>query len=419
MDAPRRFLIFLVVGLSPTCGCQSQVNAPPDPFAQTPQRAAEGQTAAAGQSVPGKSISQVTADGRLTGAGAPDPEDPYEPQTADKKPSTWSKIASALSPDSIEKSFKEVAGKGPNESYAKSCYADGDKLFAEKKYPEAAEKYAEAADRWPDSLLAEDALYMAGESYFFADQYSKARDKFDELTKGYENSRHLDRITARQFAIGRYWETKGRDHYTLAPNFFDKTRPWFDTHGSGIKVYEGIRLNDPTGPLADDAVMAQATAYFVDERHEDAAYQYEVLRKDYPQSEHQKQAHLLGLQSYMNSYQGPQYDVSPLAKAEKLSDHTLKIFGPQLQEEKARLEQAREAVRAQLAEREYDLGEYYRRLGYNRAARAHYANVQRDWPGTKFADLAKERSDSTIGKPDEPPDYFPWLTKWLGNRERR
>jgi len=421
MDAPRRFLKLLIVGLAPIClwpvsGCRSQVNAPPDPFAQTAQQAADARAAQTGDAVPGRSISQVTPDGRVTGAGAPS-KDPYE-APAEEKPSTWSKVASALSPESIEGSLKEVAGKGPDETVAKTLYAEADKLFAEKKYVEAAEKYAAAGGRWPDSLLEEDALYMSGESYFFADQYSKARDKFDELTKNYENSRHLDRITARQFAIGRYWETKGRDHYTLTPNFFDKTRPWFDTHGSGIKVYENIRLSDPTGPLADDAVMAQATAYFVDERHEDAAYQYEVLRKDYPQSEHQKQAHLLGLQSYLNAYQGPQYDVTPLAKAEKLSDHTLKIFGSQLQDEKSRLEQAREAVRAQLAEREYDLGEYYRRLGYNRAARAHYANVTKDWPGTKFAELAKERSDSTLGKPDEPPDYFPWLTNWLGNREK-
>ena len=84
-----------------------------------------------------------------------------------------------------------------------------------------------------------------------------------------------------------------------------------------------------------------------------------------------------------------------------------------------RLEQAREAVRAQLAEREYDLGEYYRRLGYNRAARSHYGAVIKDYPSTRFAEMAKERSDSTVGLPDEPPDYFPWLTKWLGNRNKQ
>ena len=255
---------------------------------------------------------------------------------------------------------------------------------------------------------------MLGESYFFADRYSKASVALNQLLKKYENSRHLDRAINRQFALARYWDEKGRDYAMLSPNFLDKTRPWFDTHGSGIKVYETIRLQDPTGPLADDAVMAQATAYFRDDRHEDAAYQYEILRKDYPQSEHQQQAHLLGLQSYMNSYQGPQYDRTPLKKAETLVDSTLRNLSHQMPEEKPRLQQAQAAIRAQMAERDYDMGEYYRRLGYNRAARQHYAVVLRDFSDTKFATLAAEKMKATESLPDSPPDHFPWLTKWLG-----
>jgi outer membrane protein assembly factor BamD (BamD/ComL family) len=82
-------------------------------------------------------------------------------------------------------------------------------------------------------------------------------------------------------------------------------------------------------------------------------------------------------------------------------------------EERPRLQQAKEAIRGQIAERDYDLGEYYRRLGYNRAARSHYAVVLRDFPDTKFAELAQQRMQQTEGLAPEPPDYFPWLTKWL------
>ncbi|MGC3969867.1 MAG: tetratricopeptide repeat protein [Pirellulales bacterium] len=147
---------------------------------------------------------------------------------------------------------------------AREAYTAGHTLFQEKKYAEAADKFEEAAERWPDSLMEEDALYMQGESLFFDDQYHASRNAFDTLVKKYENSRHLDRVTARQFAIGRFWDSKGKDHAMLAPNFFDKTRPWFDTHGNGLKCYENIRLSDPTGPLADDALMAQSTAYFIE-----------------------------------------------------------------------------------------------------------------------------------------------------------
>src|SRR5689334_17918049 len=122
MDAPRRLLIFLFVGLPLACGCQSKVNAPPDPFAQTPQKA---------------------LDGRITGAGAPS-EQPGEP-IPEENPSTWQKITKALSPDSVESSLKAVAGRAPNEAVAKSLYSEADNLFAEKKFDEAAEKFEEAA----------------------------------------------------------------------------------------------------------------------------------------------------------------------------------------------------------------------------------------------------------------------------------
>lgn len=409
MEARRLWIVVAVGGaLSWQTGCRAPVAAPSDPFATKPQTAASFTPPPA----PGQSISPVSYE-------AADPKSPPPGASLNGLPDDstvpwWQQASQSLSSKELKKQYKSLTGRAPDENVARTAYNEGDALFREGKYAEAAEKFAVAVDRWPDSLLEEDALYMLGESYFFADRYGKARNTFDQLLQKYENSRHLDRVTTRQFAIGRFWDETGRDHYLMAPNFTDKTRPWFDTHGNGLKVYENIRLTDPTGPLADDAVMAQGTAYFLDERYEDAAFQYEILRKDYPQSDHQKQAHLLGLQSYLNSYQGPQYDPTALKKAETLVDSTLRNLGHQLAEERPRLQQAKEAIRAQQAEREYDLGEYYFRLGYNRAAQQHYANVLRDFPDTKFADLARQRMEKTETLPPEPPDYFPWLTKWLG-----
>jgi len=65
--------------------------------------------------------------------------------------------------------------------------------------------------------------------------------------KQYENSRHLDRVVVRDFAIARYWETEADKHMAFVPIL--RTRPclYFDPLGNGIAVYESIRLNDPPG----------------------------------------------------------------------------------------------------------------------------------------------------------------------------
>lgn len=409
MEARRLCHAFCLVATLIVAGCRTPA-APADPFAAKPVPPSEASPAPGGTSAPGQSIQQVAYS-------EPVPGQSLNQELTEEKPSLWQRMSSSMSSKEIKKTYKKAVGRAPDEAVARQAYNEGDALFREGKYDDAAKKFAIVVDRWPDSLLEEDALFMMGESYFFADRYNKSCTAFNDLLKKYENSRHLDRVIVRQFALGRYWEEKGRDHNMVVPNFTDKTRPWFDTHGNGIKVYENIRLTDPTGPLADDAVMAQGTAYFRDERFEDAGYQYEILRKDYPQSEHQKQAHLLGLQSYMNAYQGPQYDQTPLKKANTLVDSTIRNLGNAMPEERPRLEQAKEVIRAQTAERDYDLGEYYRKRGYNRAARTRYAVVLRDFPDTKFAGLAQQRMQDTEGLPDEPPDRLPWLTKML-ERER-
>ena len=90
----------------------------------------------------------------------------------------------------------------------------------------------------------------------------------------------------------------------MTPNGYDQTRPWLDTLGHAIKTYDNIRLNDPTGPRADDAIMATANIYFQRGRFDDADYHYSLLRREYPRSELQFEAHLLGLQAKLRKYQG-------------------------------------------------------------------------------------------------------------------
>ena len=267
-------------------------------------------------SMPGVSLKDYKAD---TGGGA--------------EPTGWDRFKSK----NIKRLYYKWTGRSPNEAIARQAYADGDALFKAGKYAEAAEKYKIAHVRWPESTLEEDALYMMGEAYFFSDQYYRSSETFAKLLKQYENSRHLDRVVVRDFAIARYWETEADKHMAFVPNFTDKTMPYFDPLGNGISVYESIRLNDPTGPLADDATFATANAYFLHRRYEDADYHYELIRKEYPHSDFQVQAHLLGLRAKLRTYQGPEYDDKSLGDSEKLIDVTLKQFGAEIPDERERL----------------------------------------------------------------------------------
>jgi len=324
-----------------------------------------------------------------------------------KKGFEWSDLA----PENMYKNMKKAAGYGPDEKIARKSLEEGEALFRQKKYAEAIEKFKTAADRWPDSTLEEDAQFLLGESYFFTDHYPKAFDTYADLLKKHDNTRYLDTVMKREFAIGRYWEQLYHKdpQWPITPNLTDKTRPKFDTFGYAIKAYETIRQHDPNGPLADDSVMATANAYFVIGHYEQAAYHYDLLRKEYATSEFQPQAHVLGLQAKLRMYQGKDYDGVPLKEAEEIVQ-ALKQFDKQLGAEKERIQQTAREIVEKKAEREWNMGQYYEKKKYFGAARFYYDGLIKEYPTTQHAELARARLDQIRDKPDVPPNHFKFLT---------
>ncbi|MCR4414069.1 MAG: outer membrane protein assembly factor BamD [Thermoguttaceae bacterium] len=330
-------------------------------------------------------------------------------------------ILDSLSPSNLYKQVKTLAGYGPNEQVARQAYQQGQRLFDEKRYDEAAKQFATAADRWPDSPLEEDALFMYAESLFFSDQYAKAEDAYEKLLKKYQYSRYVDKAVARQFAIGRYWEQfhAAEPHWPITPNFGDKTRPMFDTWGYALKCYEHVRLNDPTGPLADDSLMATATAYYNRGRFEDAAFHYDLLRKEYPKSEHAMNASLLCLDAKQRIYQGPLYDGTPLRDADEVADQTLTRFGPALGEKRGLVLDTKNQIVEQKAEREWAMAQYYDKNHYYGAARFYYQSLVDEYPNTRYGEAARQRLAQIKDLPAEPPDRFGWLNKIVNPKKRR
>jgi len=324
-----------------------------------------------------------------------------------------------LSPENVYKNTKVMLGYGPDENIAKAAFQEGEALYAQKKYTEAAAKFKTAASRWPDSPLEEDALFYLGECYFFTDQYPKAQDTFGQLLKKYDNSRYLDTVASRQFNIGRFWEEQYNEHpaWPVVPNLTDKTRPWFDTFGNAIKAYEFVQMYDPTGPLADDSVMAVGNAYFLKGRYEDAAFEYDKLRKDYPKSSHQLNAHLLAMKAKREIYQGEFYDATPLEETGKIADQLLNQFPDQLGPEKSRVLQTRNEVDQQKAARDLAVAQYYEKRKQYGAARYYYRAMLKEYPNTEPARVAQARLEAIKGKPDKPPERFGWLVDLFSTKD--
>lgn len=308
--------------------------------------------------------------------------------------------------------LKDKFGMGPDEKAAEMLYAEGEALFRSQDYSAAVKKFKTASARWPDSRIEQDALFYKAESEFFGKQYPEAVDTYTMLLDKYPNSQHLDKVVRRQFDIARYWEEhhQHEPHWATTPNVLDETRPLFDTLGRALKTYENIRLNDPTGPLADDSIMASGNSYFLRGRYADADYHYQLLRTEYPQSEHQFEAHILGLQCKLRIYQGEDYDAAPLTEAKKIVKQLKIQFAGELDaEERERLAEVQGQLNQKLAERELKMAKYYDDGEHYGSAKFYYGQIVRDFPGTPIAEQAKERYLELGGEPDHPSSNMEWL----------
>jgi outer membrane protein assembly factor BamD (BamD/ComL family) len=323
---------------------------------------------------------------------------------------------SDLAPAAIWENVKEAAGYGPNEQVARALFEEGEEFYRQKRYAEAAARFKAAASRWPDSPLAEDALFLAGESYFFIDKYPEANDSYSRVLEKYKHTRHLDRISARVFAIGRYWDQLHAvdPGWVFSIDPFDSSRPWIDPLGHALKAYESVRMNDPTGPLADDSLMATANALFTRNRYEEAANYYDTLSKHYAKSEHLLDASLLEMKSRLKMYQGPMYDGAPLAKAGETADQLLAQFPGQLGEHRDLVIRTKNQVVEKTAERDWAMAQYYENRKLYGAARFYYQAILKDYPQTLVAGHARSRLEQIRGLPDEPPNRFRWLTDMFG-----
>lgn len=325
--------------------------------------------------------------------------------------------------DGLMASAKASVGLGPNEAAAKEqfevamgIYKNASQLEGRDRLSEfdkAAKAFSRAAARWPKSSVEEDALFYRAESLFFAERYPKAESEFGGVVSKYTSSRHIDAISRRRFQIAKYW----LDHHeegsqpAIVPNFTSRDRPTFDNFGNAIKILERIRLDDPTGELADDATMLAANACYNAGKIYRADELLNDLRRSFPNSEHQYRAHMIGLQCKIQLYQGPSYDAGPLDDAEELVRQMRRQFPGESANDTEYLAKAYKDVRMNRALREMSLARYRDRRQEYRAARTQYERVAREFADTSLAATAQRRLEELGGAPDLPPQRLEWLAR--------
>lgn len=288
-------------------------------------------------------------------------------------------------------------------------------LVEAEKYAEAEPGFRALAKKYKDKPIEEDAMFYIAECQFLQKQYPSAQDSYDELLNKYTGSRHIEKVTRRLFAIANYWlnapkpasevelaayeegkltkempapDKPGPGANRLMPNFSDKSRPVLDASGRALQALKSIWLKDPTGPLADDALMMAATWHLRNKDFREADHYYTIIREQYPKSEHLQLSYVLGSHSKMMTYQGARYDGRQLEEARKLTQSTIKLF-PRSPQRK-QLERDLASMKMQSAERDWEVAQLYMRKGHPKSAAVYCRSLLEDYPNTPYAGQARE-----------------------------
>ncbi len=289
--------------------------------------------------------------------------------------------------------------------------------FEAGKYEETIKLSKKAAKEFKETTLGEKAQFYLAESYFALGRYAKAQDSYDQLFEDYPSTRYVEPATRRLFFIGKEWlqiaepvakteimqvsgekviedssepPGKPRDptlRVPLLPNFHDRSRPVFDTQGNALRSLKSIWMNDPTGPLADDALMLTATYYQRHQNYVEADRYFEILREEYPDSPHLESAFVLGAHVKQMSYQGPYYEGQDLEGARKLKEQSLQLFP--VSSHRQQIRKDLDELYLQEAERLWAKVQYYEKKNKPKAIAIACVKLVAEYPDTGYAKEAR------------------------------
>jgi TolA-binding protein len=322
---------------------------------------------------------------------------------------------------------------------AERLYDAGEYRAAENAFKRLAKQRARAgatwSSRWQELLarekppadlyggygdpIEEDALFMVAESQFAQEKYPWAQDSYGSLLEKYPSTRHLDGVTRRLFYIAQVWldvpttvpgtndvelvshEDDGSNtpnievhsgpaHWPVTPNLVDRSEPLFDTDGRALQALEAIWRYDATGPLADDALMLQATYYHRKGDYVEAARLYKLVRDQYPDSQHFQDAFLLGSHVTLASYTGPEYEGAPLEEAGDLKQTARQMFVNLTDEQRQRLDSELTRIDEAKVERLWTYVEFYRRKNQPVSVALYCNMIVNEFPDSQYAQRASE-----------------------------
>ncbi|HTU19063.1 MAG TPA: tetratricopeptide repeat protein [Gemmataceae bacterium] len=298
-----------------------------------------------------------------------------------------------------------VAEPHPRDKTEEADLAGAREYFRREDYAKAEQLYHRLADKdkHPQTVVQE-ATYYEAECLRLQGDLPKAADTYAKLLKDYSINPYKDVATQHIYDISLYWlqdtweeirdsqERRAGKRWIVWPRFvsFDKRKPFIDREGRAVERLRELSTYDGKGPYADKALYLCGYVAWFNEDFSDAEQDFSNLNKMHPDSPYAPYAIELAIKAKIMTTGGELYDGRKVAEARKLVHEAMSM--PNLSEEKKQdLIKLLKCINVHQAEKDFQMGEFYRRTGHPGSAYFYYEIVRRRYPGTDTADRATRR----------------------------
>lgn len=276
---------------------------------------------------------------------------------------------------------------------ARRTLAEGRARHAQRQLKAWLKHYGAASALHPEVLL------QLARAEFELGNYMNAHKRYREVINGWPSSEWAERAARGDFLIAEVL-LSGKRRKILGI-------PMLRAQDEGIEILDQISVDFANTPLAEEAIKTKADYYYAKGELDFAEDEYARLVREYPQSGQVRYAMRRSAEAALGQFGGIDFDDAPLAEAEERYDQYRTRFPSAVEED---VELIRGEITHKRAQKEYEIGGYYQRVGRLRAAAYYYRYVIKTWPGTTWAQLAEaelSRIQPLLGPEPEPAEQGP------------
>lgn len=247
-----------------------------------------------------------------------------------------------------------------------------------REYSAAVKAAKKFLKRYPSDALREEVLWLAGEAEMARQRYWQAYKWYEKQLKEFPGGAKLERALTMEMEIARaFLAGKKRKLLKMIP---------VSAVGDGIEILQRIAQRAPGTQQAELALLAIGDHYFDKGDWEAAVDAYDSYLMLFPKSDRSPYAELRVAEALRRSYDGSEWDETPLIEAEQRYKAFAMRYPGAARE--AQVASVLQQLRSQRAAKQYQIAQFYLRAGKSKSAEYYLNLLIRDFPETEWAQRA-------------------------------